>query len=89
MIFDIKDFFSEDSILVTRYELTDVLVHKIQLFYERFSNYKKVGEDVDVVIPCVLLFLQINGYKKDLKCEVVFGIFFIFNSFKGLEKMFF
>ena len=70
MFINVKELFSEDSLLVTRYGLTDELVHKIQSFYECFGNYKKIGEGIEVIIPCVLLVLQTNGYKIDLRSEV-------------------
>lgn len=70
MMYNINNFFSKDSLLVARYNLTDELIHKIQLFYECFRNYNKVGEDIEVLIPCVLLVLHIDGYNIDLKSEV-------------------
>jgi len=80
MIFNIKEPFSEDSLLVTRYNLTDEQVHKIQLFYERFRNYKKVGEDLEVIIPCVLLVLQLNNPKTDLRSEVRYLVSVLFDE---------
>lgn len=66
----IDELFSEDSLLMTRYNLTDEHIHKVKLVYERFGNFKKVGKDIEVIIPCVLLVLQLNNPKMDLRSEV-------------------
>lgn len=80
MLFNIKELFSEDSLFITRYNLTDKLVHKIQFFYECFRNYEKVGEDIEVIIPCVLLVLHVNNYKIDLVDEVRYLASVLFNE---------
>lgn len=70
MTSNINDFFSEDSLLMTRYNLTDELVHKIKFFYECFRDNKIVGEDIEVIIPCVLLVLNVNNCEINVIDEV-------------------
>ncbi|KKG52359.1 hypothetical protein [Methanosarcina mazei] len=80
MVIDVNELFSEDSLLVTRYNLTDEQVHEIRLFYECFHNYKKVGKDLEVIIPCVLLVLNLNKFKIDLKSEVRYLVSVLFDE---------
>lgn len=73
MMFDIDafdEFFWENSILQRRYNLGPGLVNQIQLYCERYNRRKNIGEDVELVISCVLLVLSINRYKLNIPEEV-------------------
>lgn len=73
MMFDIDafdEFFWENSIIQRRYNLGSGLVNQIQLYCEKYNRDKNIGEDVELIIPCVLLVLSINRYKINIPEEV-------------------
>jgi len=70
MEYNVKELFCENSFLIKRYKLNEGLVHHIQLFYEMFNDYYNINEDIEVLIPCIFIVLEINGFDIDLKSEV-------------------
>lgn len=73
-----EKFFCDQSVLTSRYGLTDGLISHIQLFYEKFIDSNNIDDDVEVLLPCILLVLQIHDFGIDLRTEVMFmaSIFF-------------
>lgn len=80
------ELFFDGSVLVDRFELTDGLISHIQLFYEMFIDDNNIGEDIEVLLPCILLVLQIHGFEIDFRSDVFFMASIFFDEAEMFER---
>lgn len=81
-----KELFCDGSVLVNRYELTDGLISHVQLFYEKFIEYNNIDEDIEVLIPCILLVLQIHYFGIDIGYEIAFMASVFFDKVESNQR---